>query len=105
VKKRSADYWKVIFEKWAKTRGKEEQLESYAIQELNEALSQFYVELRKENGHEYKPDSLKVIQAALDRYLRSQNYSKSILRSLSRGSSFLQGKRWKEKRESYANKE
>ena len=27
--KRSTGYWKGIFEKWAKTRGKEEQLESY----------------------------------------------------------------------------
>ena len=78
--KRSKDYWTGIFEKWAKTRGKEEQLESYDITELNEALSQFYLELRKENGQDYEPDSLKVIQTALDRHLRSQNYPKSILR-------------------------
>ena len=39
-----------LFQKWAKTRGKEEQLESDKIPELNEALSQFYAELRKENG-------------------------------------------------------
>ena len=78
--KRSTGYWKGIFEKWAKTRGKEEQLESYDIPELNEALSQFYAELRKENGQEYEPDSLKVMQAALDRHLRSKNFPKSILR-------------------------
>ena len=78
--KRSTDYWKGIFEKWAKTRGKEEKLESYDIPELNDALSQFYAELRKENGQDYEPDSLKVMQAALDRHLRSQNYPKSILR-------------------------
>ena len=64
--KRSTGYWKGIFEKWAKTRGKEEQLESYDIPELNEALLQFYAELRKENGQDYEPDSLKVMQAALD---------------------------------------
>ena len=78
--KRSTGYWKGIFEKWAKTRGKEEQLESYDIPELNEALSQFYAELRKENGQDYEPDSLKVMQAALDRHLRSKNYPKSIVR-------------------------
>jgi len=39
--KRSTDYWTGIFQKWAKTRGKEEQLESDKIPELNEALSQF----------------------------------------------------------------
>ena len=65
--KRSTDYWKGIFEKWAEIRGKEEKLESYDIPELNDALSQFYAELRKENGQDYKPDSLKVMQAALDR--------------------------------------
>ena len=78
--KRSADYWKGIFEKWAETRGKEEKLESYDIPELNDALSQFFVELRKENGQDYKPDSLKVMQVALDRHLRSQSHPKSILR-------------------------
>ena len=47
---------------------------------MNEALSQFYAELRKENGKDYDSDSLKVMQAALERHLRSQNYPKSILR-------------------------
>ena len=80
-KKRSTEYWKGIFEKWARIRGKEEQQERYDLfPELNEALSQFYAELRKENGQDYEPDSLRVMQAALDRHLRSQNYPKSILR-------------------------
>ena len=47
---KSTDYWTGIFQRWAKTRGKEEQLESDKIPELNEALSQFHAELRKENG-------------------------------------------------------
>ena len=40
-------------------RGKNEQFENYAI---------------------YEPDSLKVMQADLDRYLRGKHYPKSILR-------------------------
>ena len=39
--KRSTDYWTNIFKKWAKTRGKNEQLESYEVPELNEALDNF----------------------------------------------------------------
>ena len=39
--KRSTDYWTNIFEQWAKTRGKNEQLECYEVQELNEALDNF----------------------------------------------------------------
>ena len=41
--KRSTDYC-------AKTRGQNEQLESYKVPELNEALAQFFGELRKESG-------------------------------------------------------
>ena len=39
-----------------------------------------FTELRKENGEDYEPDSLKVLQAALDRHLRSKTYPKSIVR-------------------------
>ena len=46
--KRSTDYW-------AKTRGKNEQLKSCKVPELNEARAQFFGELRKESGK----DSLK----------------------------------------------
>ena len=63
--KRSADCWTNTFQQWAKTSGKNEQ---------------FFAELRKENGKDCEPDSLKVMQAALDRHLRSKNYPKSIVR-------------------------
>ena len=36
--KRSTGYWTNIFQQWVKTRGKNEQLESYEVPELNEAL-------------------------------------------------------------------
>ena len=39
--KRSTDYWSNIFHQWAKTRGKNDQLESYEVPELNEALDNF----------------------------------------------------------------
>ena len=38
---RSTDYQTNIFQQWAKTRGKNEQLESYEVPELNEALDNF----------------------------------------------------------------
>ena len=40
----------------------------------------FCAELRKENGDDYEPESLKVMQAAIERYLKSKSYPKSILR-------------------------
>ena len=35
--KRSRDYWTNTFQQWTKTRGKNEQLESYEVPELNKA--------------------------------------------------------------------
>ena len=43
-------------------------------------VDKFFAELKKENGNEYEPDSLRVMQASLDGYLRSKNYPKSIVR-------------------------
>ena len=39
--KRSTDYWTKTFQQWAKTRGKNEQLQSYEVPEINEALDNF----------------------------------------------------------------
>ena len=39
--KGSADYWTKIFQQWAKMKGTNEQLESYEVPELNEALDNF----------------------------------------------------------------
>ena len=44
--KRSTDYWANIFQQWANTREKNEQLESYEVPALNEALAQFFPGLR-----------------------------------------------------------
>ena len=39
--KRITDYWTKIFQQWTKTRGKDDQLESYEVPELNGALDNF----------------------------------------------------------------
>ena len=61
--KRNTDYWTNIFQQWAKTRGKNEQLASYEVPQLNDALAQFFAELRWGSDEEYEPDSLKVMHA------------------------------------------
>ena len=43
-------------------------------------MSQFYAEVRKESGEDYEPDSLRVMQAALERHLKSKLYPKSIIK-------------------------
>jgi hypothetical protein len=78
--RKSTNLWVGVFKKWAAYRNMGENLETYKVEELDEVLSRFYAEVRKTNGEEYEPDSLKVMQASLDRFLREEGYSKSILR-------------------------
>ena len=78
--KKSTEYWKNVFKKWANERNFQANLEEYKSDVLDQTLSQFYAELRKENGDDYEPDCLKVIQASLARYLKSKAYPKSIIR-------------------------
>ncbi|XP_066935958.1 zinc finger MYM-type protein 3-like [Clytia hemisphaerica] len=55
------------------------QLEEYSPPELDAVLCQFYGEVRKRDGDDYEPDSLRVMQAGLHRYLVENNYPKSIM--------------------------
>ena len=41
--KRSTHYWTNIFQQWAKTRGKNEQLGSYEVPKLNETLKNYVI--------------------------------------------------------------
>ncbi|XP_015763345.1 PREDICTED: uncharacterized protein KIAA1958-like [Acropora digitifera] len=77
---KSTEYWKNVFKKWANERKIQPNLEDYQSNVLDRTLSQFYAELRKENGDDYEPDCLKVMQASLERYLKSKAYPKSIIR-------------------------
>ena len=45
------------------------------VKELDECLSRFFAEIRKNDGSDYEPDRLRVMLAALDRHLK-QNDSK-----------------------------
>ena len=56
-------------------------IETMATATLNEVLQKFYLEVRKQNGSEYKPDSITVIQAALERPLSAHKYPYSLINS------------------------
>ena len=76
--KDSTRNWLKQFEKWAVERKKQVNLEKYAAEELNSTLSEFFAELRKANGDDCEPDSLRVMFSAIDRHLKSKSYPKSI---------------------------
>ena len=66
--------WKV--DSW--TKKKDANLEKYVAEELNSTLCEFFAELRKNNGDDYEPDSLRAMFMAIDRHLKSKSYPKSI---------------------------
>ena len=75
----STNTWVNAFNKWAQSRNIITELSLFSPIDLNNILRRFYTELRKENGKEYEPDSLRVMQASLHRYLVECKYQKSIL--------------------------
>ena len=75
----STKTWLRRFSKWATERGVQTDIKLIPKAELDAILQHFYAELMKTNGEEYEPESLKVMVAALDRYLR-ENCAFSILK-------------------------
>ena len=53
-------------------------IEDMDMEELNACLKSFYTSARKQDGSFYKKTSLKSIQAAIDRFLRSPPRSKQF---------------------------
>jgi len=64
---------------WCKARNIDVNMETYCPQVLDGLLNKFYIEIRKKDGTDYEPNSLRVMQAAIDSYLRHKNYPVSII--------------------------
>ena len=77
--KRTTRTWLTVWQKWCLVRNIDDKMEYFSPQVLDEILTKFYTEVRKKDGSEYEPDSLRVMQASLDRYLRQKSYSASII--------------------------
>ena len=64
---------------WKDHKGIQGALVHLSEHQLNELLQQFYAEIRKEDGTEYEPDSLRVMLAALDRHFKENGAAYSLL--------------------------
>ena len=73
----STKTWANRFEAWQKVRGVALPSDPDPRQ-LDAILQQFYAELRKEDGSEYEPDSLRVMLASLDRHFQEKGLPFSI---------------------------
>ena len=72
--------WYNVYASWAEARNERKNMENIPPTELNTILERFYAEVCKKDGSDYEPESLGVMQASLDRYLKERNYSTSIVR-------------------------
>ena len=69
-----------MWRSWAEERGINLNLEENSAEVLDSILPQFYAEVRNKRDESYEPESLKVMMASLDRYLRERNYPHSIIK-------------------------
>lgn len=72
--------WINTFKSWAEEKHERSDIENIPPKELNIMLERFYTSLRKKDNTDYEPESLAVMQAAIDRYLKEKNYCTSIVR-------------------------
>ena len=56
------------------------QVEEIPPQELDNYLSRFLFSVRKKNGDEYEPSTLRGFIASIERYLKKCRYSESVTR-------------------------
>ena len=77
--KRTTQTWLTVCKKWCEARNIDDRIERFTPRALDDLLTKFYVEVRKRDGSEYEPGSLRVMQASIDRYLRQKNYPVSII--------------------------
>jgi len=75
---RSTNNWARRFETWQKQRGITVQLCEASATELDMVLQNFFAELKKKDGTEYEPESLRTMLAALDRFFRSSGCKYSV---------------------------
>ena len=92
--KKSTETWLRTYLEWANEKKKPKSIESLSPEDLDEILRDFYTELKKKDGSDYEPESLGVMQASLDRYLKNKGYKVSIIRGreFAKSNKILKGK-------------
>ena len=76
--------WARRFQKWQEERGLSVQPSSQPEPaELDRTLQRYFAELRKEDGSEYEPDSLRTMLASLDRLFKEGGYKHAFSKTKS----------------------
>ena len=78
--RKSTTNWVRVFDNWCDENSLEKNLEMIPPEQLDKVLERFYASVCKQDGTDYEPGSLKVMQAALDRHLKEKGCSFSIIK-------------------------
>lgn len=65
---------------WAEQKGHGQKIENHEEEALKKILEDFYATMRKKDGQDYEPDSLRIMVTSIDCYLKEQGYKHSIIR-------------------------
>ena len=76
----STNNWVKVWKSWASQKGYDDSIEKYEPEALNKIFEQFYATVRKKDGSDYEPDSLRVMVTAIDRFRTEKEYKYSIIR-------------------------
>ena len=72
--------WMNVLNYWcASHRIQNVNIETMAPENLDKLLGKFYAEVKKQDGEDYEPELLKIMQCALERYLEENGYKISIM--------------------------
>ena len=77
---KSTNTWVRRLETWLNNVEIQSTLFQLNAKKLDELLCRFHVQLRKKDGSNYKPDSLRAMLAALDRHFKDNGSTFSLLR-------------------------
>ena len=81
--RKSTVNWLRVFENWWDENAHDKSAEKLPPEQLDKVLKLsglFYASVREQDGTDYEPGSLKVMQAALDRHLKEKGYSLSVIK-------------------------
>ena len=68
-----------MLSEFLKSKQEKRNIEEIQPQELNDFLSEFIVTVRRNDGGDYEPSSLRGFKASFNRQLKNVKYSKSIV--------------------------
>ena len=77
---KATNNWMRNFKRWAVEKQLEQDIEKLDSETLNNILEVYFADVRKNDGGEYEPTSLCLLQAAIDRYLKERGSVLSIFK-------------------------